>query len=489
MQEKDDRLHEKIKSSFGKMDKKAPPLFWENLSASLGAEEGAKVDDDYAEGPLYRKIQESFDGQNRKAPVHVWQAVRRQLNIDLVWTRIHRELDGHAGTSWQWRQWSAAAAVLLVMLSFAGAYYADSENLFPWKPRKNTELLVLPVEQPMTTRAGTKQGQEVFDSTNRKPALKEQRQPESATAPIEAGVSGKDRLHSFRVGAGSSTASVSRAPAEDENNDQQENITPEPALSDIKALNYISTHNVSDRLETRGTMGGTPGEWPSVMKHPAVNVLPLTISISNEPDNEKEEKDIKRNYFEFGTTLAFNNSRLLNNETRSSYDKGSLISTSPTFKQNIGITLNYNLDNTNTISTELHLARSGQNYKVFGGGDYLQKELELTYYKAYIQYQHTFLPNKNIFFSDFTAKAGLYGGLLQNKRGELRSMESKYSKVDYGVRLTLGQEKSVGFLRIGYGVSAERGLVNIFRGSGNIPGRFNRTYTMSMGPYVSLRFR
>lgn len=188
-----------------------------------------------------------------------------------------------------------------------------------------------------------------------------------------------------------------------------------------------------------------------------------------------------------GLALSYNNSWLLNNETQRSFEKGSLISTSPTFKESAGLTLGYHMGNKSLVSLGVNIAKAGQDYKTFGGGSYSEKGLELTYYKGYLQYQHSLLQNSKSLLSGITIQVGLFAGLLHERQGELRDTDSRYSRHDYGVRGALGQEKRVAGLTIAYGVSLERGLKNIFLGSGNMPGRFNETYTLNVGPYLNFR--
>ena len=186
---------------------------------------------------------------------------------------------------------------------------------------------------------------------------------------------------------------------------------------------------------------------------------------------------------------VYHNSWLLNNETRNSFDENSLISTDPTFKQNWGLTLNYNLTGKSTLATEIHfLSKVGQQYKMYGEGEYLKKGLELQYHKIYIQYQRNLLERGKGIPSWFTIKAGVYGGMLQEKLGELRQEESRYASFDYGFRLALGQENKLGRTVIGYGLSTERGLKNVFRGTEKLPAAFNKTYIQNFGTYLNVRY-
>ena len=203
---------------------------------------------------------------------------------------------------------------------------------------------------------------------------------------------------------------------------------------------------------------------------------------------EQAEKQLNKRRFEAGPVMVYHNSWLLNNETKSSYDKSSLIATDPTYKQNWGLVLNYYLGRKSLIASEAHISRVGQQYKMYQQGEYLEKGLELRYYKLYLQYQHNFLEYGKTLPSWLTVKAGAYGGYLYEKRGELRTEESKYDNIDYGVKLALGQETDLGRFILGYGVSAERGFNNVFKGTERLPAEFNKTYLLNFGSYINLRY-
>lgn len=187
--------------------------------------------------------------------------------------------------------------------------------------------------------------------------------------------------------------------------------------------------------------------------------------------------------------MVYNNSWLLNNETKSSYDKNSLIATDLTYKQNWGLVLNYRFSKQSILSSEIHIAsKAGQQYKMYQQGEYLRKGLELRYYKLYLQYQRNFLKYGKIIPSCLSVQAGVYGGYLHSKRGEIRQEESKYANTDYGLKLALGQEHDLKRFTLGYGVRAERGLTNIFRGTDRLPAEFNKTYILNLGTYINMRY-
>ncbi|MFD2515917.1 hypothetical protein ACFSRY_18745 [Pontibacter locisalis] len=485
MEEKDDKLREKVKTSFGQMDRKAPDLLWRSLSASLDEAASTRAGNTPGELSLYQKIRESFSAQGKKAPSHVWQSINRQLNIDLVWTRIDRELDGAGSVERHWWRWAAAASVLLLLAGFAGAYFVEWEKAVTLPGRK-AETAVAATKTPVAgehvTGFGIENGHPNAPHTNDE----QQKLPQPSIGESLAGHQAKRQEEGMMR---SKVREVIPAPAP--------RIFDNTGLSDTgiassfaeeggeTSTGGLGEHEFAPLLETRQAAlrpitGLNPVAFDSVeYRHMA--------QVESDAAAKGPRKRLMLARVSLGLAVSYNSSWLLNNETQRSFDKGSLISTSPTFKESAGLTLGYHLGHRSFASAELHMAKAGQEYKTFRGGSYTKRGLELTYYKGYVQYQHRFLPDRKSLLSNITLRAGLFAGLLHERRGELRDTESSYSQYDYGVRGALGQERRVGGLTIGYGVSVERGLKNIFLGSESMPGRFNRTYTLNAGPYLSVR--
>ncbi|MFD2514842.1 hypothetical protein ACFSRY_13280 [Pontibacter locisalis] len=485
MKEKDDKLNKKIKTSFGQMEKKAPDLLWRSLSASLDEAASSPTGEGPDELSLYRRIRESYSAQDKKAPSHVWQSINKQLNIDLVWTRINKELNG-AGSAGnhRWR-WTAAAAVLLLIAGLAGAYLVKRENPIAMSGGKAETALASPktiVAGDPVTSIGMENGSPKAPGSTRKQQMPGLHRNEESLPEHQANQQEGDLLLRGRrvIVSGPVPDPISNTGLSG-----KETAPPFVAESGESLSGSLSNEEIAPLLQTRQAALRPTGRINAV----AFDSLGYRHIATGEGNTTAAglEKRLMPARVSLGLAISYNNSWLLNNETQRSFDKGSLISTSPTFNESVGLSLGYHLGHRSFVSTELHMAKTGQEYKTFRGGSYIKRGLELTYYKGYAQYQHRFLPDRKSLLSDITLRAGLFAGLLHERRGELRETESSYSQYDYGVRGALGQERRVGGLTIGYGISVERGLKNIFLGSDNMPGRFNRTYTLNVGPYLNLR--
>ncbi|MBC5993991.1 hypothetical protein [Pontibacter cellulosilyticus] len=487
MKEMNDKLNGKIKNSFGQMNKKAPDLLWNGLSASLDENSPVDAAPEPADPYLYKKIRESYSSQHRIAPSHVWQSINKQLNIDLVWTRVSKELDGAGGISRHRWQWTAVAATFLFMVGLAGAYFLSLEDSLILSGSNSGA----PIQLTETLADGNLPNGSDVDKNNENTLdiTEKQRLPQlgnGSESMSEHQENQQQEEISFHEDKDASKVSSKSAFGVPENIIVHKASTLPSTDNSLASLGSISKSIPSDFLETR-TVVPDPLNKGIYAAFDSLGFRPMA-EVQNNAAEEYEKKKVLLSRFNLGLALSYHNSWLLNNETQRSFDRGSLISTSPTFKESIGLTLGYHFSSKSMISTEVHLAKSGQEYKTFGDGSYIRKGLELTYYKAYVQYQYNLLQNRKSLLSDITIKAGLFGGFLYDKQGELRETQSRYSQYDYGVRGALGQEKRIGGLTVGYGMSVERGLRNIFLGSENMPARFNETYTLNIGPYLNLRY-
>ena len=517
------KLDDKIKSSFESLEKKAPDMLWSQLSDSLPTSSTDTLEPQPVDTHLYSKVRESFSSLHQKAPQHLWATINRQLNIDLVWVRLSKELDKAPSVNWQLTRW--AAVLLLFMFSFTGGYYL-------YVQQHHSEYAVVPgnllnlsflTEKELATEVGQVEQTKLAEKI-RKPAVSGARSSEKSSIAIEQQEnlnslfqsSPKDKQQEVASSGFSYNKSEARRSAQESEagnekasasagflSNRNSGFAGKPAASNsieeelAKEAGYSPDFGQGLALEEGRTASSipykianlpmpTPMVTESTFSIQGVELNPLALETVAEADKEKE---IPLGNFSIGPVLAYNNSWLLNNETRNSFDKGSLISRSPTYKQNVGIALHYSFSLKSAFATEFHfISKAGQDYNTFSDGYYRKMGLELGYYKLYLQYEQIFFPHRESLFAGLIAKAGLYGGLLHKKKGEIRSTESTYSNFDYGLRVALGQEKRLDRLIIGYGFSGERGFTNIFMGSDKMPARFNKTYTLSFGPYLNFRF-
>ena len=461
-----DKLNDKIKDSFKNQNNKAPESLWRGINHSLNQDSSNYDLFNPVDQYLFKKIKQSFTSIHSVTPEKVWQSINKQLNLDIVWQKISSELDYQQ--DYKQRMYRRIAASLLLLISFSSFYYLKT-----------------------TYDQDINNGLSSINEYNRSQDDFESYHQENNTAP--------PKNHQNEL---------NNPPFLPDNSDQNFSGPPANLNEIIMDDHYLSQK--SKRSENKNndllnqTMGLAYSKTNKRNDHNLKQIDPLKPEYSEEiykaglipaaldqPEDKKViiDKTKGRSRFSIGPVFAYNNSWLLNNETRSSFEKGSLISNRKTFKENLGVSLYYKLSNTDHLAAEIQfISKSGQEYNKFEDGTYHKKGLELNYTKTYLLYQKNLFSNAQSLFSNIIIKSGFYTSYLAEKQGELQEIESRYSKIDYGFLFALGQEKQLGPVVLAYGVNVERGFNNIFLGNETIPARFNKTYVLNVGTFLTFRY-
>ena len=508
--ERDKDLDRIIKSSFEKVNQGAPDNLWGKLSTALDDDAVEPAEKERHLDSLNEKIRESFFSLNKKAPRQVWPAINRQLNIERVWEGISNELDKNP---FSWPLKRIAAAFLLLLLSGTVIFLSMPKNDPFSALALEAEETSMQKDIPSIDSAAEKSYEKasltapaklialpektsLSDSPASVPAFVESSSKNGINPPQQSPQLISKKTVDDKVSSISSTNSEvpqvgnialfekkSRGIREESAIMLAKNENQEPAHRDIIPFDVKGKPFIYEEIRAA---------LPLLTIHNNTTVMEEMVVLEFEEEEfieEKASKAVKVRKFNAGPVITYNSSWLLNNETRSSYDKNSLISTDPTYKENWGLALNYPVTERSSIATEVYVVgKAGQQYRMYQEGEYLKKGLELRYFKLYLQYQQNFLYYGKNNSSWLTAKAGAYAGSLQKKLGEIRQEENSYANLDYGVKLAVGQENSFGRFILGYGISAERGLNNVFRGSERLPAEFNKTYIFNFGSYLNMRY-
>jgi hypothetical protein len=502
--EKNRDIDKLVKQSFDKQAPAAPDL-WNKVSAELDEQ-----NEPAAAGPdskLDQKVKQSFEERAIKAPAHVWAQVESRLEPQVA---VAAPESATNNTGWYARR--LVAAVLLLLLSGGAFWFIQQQSLITRDQVAESTTTKTPAEQQavpikadeaannQSIRGATTQPGQITESLALSPSLSVDKSKQE-TAKSVAINSGRPVV----LGAGKSSdqalASASSALGQGMNmgrenagltpTDQGDNTNSLFAENTNLAVAALNTTKANHQLVLLSSQSPKLATYQPVL--PGLIVLIDSLREAPVLLAEAEAKHNKNQWFknlEVGTTLAYNNSWLLNNETRSSFNQSSLIATDRTYKKNWGLTLNYALSHRQLFSLEAQfINRAGQEYRMFRGGQYLQNGVELRYTKLTLQHQFNFWRHGKNLPSYITLTTGLYGSKLKQKVGEISQEESRYANLDYGLKVALGRETNFGRAIIGYGVMADRGLKNIFDGAGPTPAEFNKTYLLNVGPYINVRYQ
>lgn len=453
-----------IKESFDGLNKSVPDNLWNKLSGKLSASDIDKS--------IYTKIRHGFENISKSAPPQVWNSVNRQLNIDWVWKRISAELDRRP--IFHWKKIAGIAALLLLVGS--GFYlFNNSNSLFvPDAGQLNKQ-----------EQKNTEKFQQLADITDKNDLTGENKN--------HAGIAKTFNREKYPALQNGLTSGKNRAvQVSSENNNSFTN-------SALQKFNIVPKNTTEKPV--RNTLGN------DFMLLATMPVTTLFIENSIAPDSMLILPSIaqplvssdttlrRKKQFEIGIIYSYNNTWLINNDTRKSFDENSLIQTIPAFSGSYGIVTNYNIFNNSSVSAELFVnSKYIQRYDEFVEGVFNSRTTELNYYKLALLYQfhishspHKPIPSRYIF------RAGFYGSYLKNHKHDytrVRGHETDtYTNADYGARIAIGQEKAVRNIIIGYGLNAEYGFKNIFHGNPQVPSQFNVSRNALIGGYLNLKYR
>lgn len=519
-------IEKRIRESFDGLNKPAPDNLWNKLSGKLSVSEIDKGID--------TKIKNGFENINKSAPSHIWNSVNRQLNIDKVWKRISAQLDRKSIIIY-WRKLGGIAALLLLLLG-GGIYMFNNNKNALFVPvtgqlnpheQKNTEKIkqLADISDKSNLTKGTKNhlcigktfNLETYQFNNNNynslfvpitGQLNQHEQKNTQEIQQLANISDKSNLKKgtknhtviaktfnlkkYPVQQNGLTASKnSNAPLRSVKNNssrhlalQKNNVTENITEKLIKNTFSIDSMQLITMIPIKTIFIG--------------NIIPsdsiLIASSITQPVIPADTMVRRKKQFEIGIIYAYNNTWLINNDTRNSFNENSLIQAIPAFAGSYGLIANYGISNNSAVSAEFYInSKYIQKYDEFVEGFYNRRTTEFNYYKFALLYQFNInqSPHKLV-SSKYTFKAGFYGSYLKTQTHDYTRVVSPktetYTKIDYGVRIAIGQEKTIKRIIIGYGLNAEYGFKNIFEGNRKVPSQFNVSRNAFIGGYVNLKY-
>lgn len=447
----------KIKESFEGMSGRAPDSIWKEMNQRLSDV-----------NTIDQKVKESYKKVEREAPAKVWVGVNKQLNIDRSWKGVKRMLVWR--TFWKRTRRVAALAILLLLFGWRG-YEILVEQ--PQQQALNHN------KQPRRANITKKTQESSLDKPlQQEDVLQSNVSSESSETKDRDHVSESQNPHINKMEKGFvSESNVNSIP-----NSQFENYQLELTVNEInrKRIDVEDFNILAEipRLPIKRIEVGTQ----------TFEIIPLNNL--EKFDSLLTQQQFKR--FETGIIYSYNLTSLINNETRISYDKRSLIASETSFASEYGFTGSFHFSPKNGI-TALAFIQSGikQQYKTYVKGNYTTEERKLNYGKLAITYQRNFHRKIPVVKSKYIVRTGLYYAWLKNESKVFDNVTISSPSIytnDFGLILQAGQEITKSSFSIGYGLNLEYGLKNIYLGEGQTPADFNRTNTFGVGAFMSARY-
>lgn len=237
--------------------------------------------------------------------------------------------------------------------------------------------------------------------------------------------------------------------------------------------------------------------WDSMVLLQSMPAMELAIARSTERMKQDPHLVVSSSpYWLFGLAVNVQRSNLYNPTTLKGMNNKSLVTNQLGTSVSVDLSLARQIGRHSYLQGTLTFNDSKrQKYLDFVGADYVQKQLNLTYQTLTLSYNTALLSRKlkGRFGLDFNS--GIYTGYLVKKE-ELWASEERLGLVEGFRSFDLGVDLSLnGILKLNQrfdlstGAYYTNGIVNIFKGTANIPADFYRTFTSSFGVNVGLRMK
>jgi hypothetical protein len=455
---KSDHIGKKIKESFESNHQKAPADLWSKINTNLDSD-AQRLDE---------KVKASFEINDNKAPRGIWEGIDKQLTIDRGWVKVHKILQRR--TVLKWTKRVAAILIFLFFVSrdlYPDAFYGavNDRNI----NTKDHASFVSKIDKTLD-----KIDQKIVASSPKNKIELGQLSDKKYDVLKEGDTKPLNRNDISKNGGG--TTNLLR-----KNNMGWSRSDKQIIVSDKDSSQLVSLNN-----STR-TISGFIAQLP--IKR--MNSLPLESLDSLSLTTKEYELDNKR--FEFGLYSMLNSTAIINNQTRRAFDAQSLTVFNPSFGTSLGFQFVYHFDAKHSLASGLMFSSLNQSYNKYGNGNLNTERLNLQFVRFQSLYQFSFKrePSQK---SAFNAKIGPYLGYLVSSGYSVNDVTVSesidyYKNIDFGLSLQVGHSYSFKNFVFDIGLNNDLGLINIYKGEGPLPPLFDRTTTLGIGVYTSIRYK
>ena len=231
----------------------------------------------------------------------------------------------------------------------------------------------------------------------------------------------------------------------------------------------------------------------NVTKLAAPQIQQLTNRSLPYPEIELNDLQEKDRRFSIGVIAGLNRTWVIDNETRSSFEKNSLIESKLILGSMLGITAQFDIGEKSFLTANYIVNSTSRNKLAkFNEGVYEYKTSEIRLSQISVMYGLKFSLGQQKKWS-LNAKLGPYLGLINRsviKEGDIiTSYNNNFKRIDYGLNTQFAPVFYVRKFEIETGLNYELGLRNIFSGNGYISSDLNYTRNADLGIYLSLRYK
>ncbi|XOV67546.1 MAG: hypothetical protein ACFHU9_18180 [Fluviicola sp.] len=379
-------------------------------------------------------VKDSFEGKKGKkdaAPEFVWENVQDQLDIDRVWIRIANSIKIRKYVSYA----QYAALLLLLLLPFNLDIYTSEPTLV----NTGSTSRYMEISMEVNRDKNDADAQLVLANTSSTELRTNQsRNSVNISNPIKSSQSPLDLLSENRT-------------------------KPDVSISEYEKLDLLA-------LNTIGLV------WDHDIKP--------TFT----PNKPRRQIGLL-----IGAVGTGENTWIIDNETRSGFDNGSLVQNGFSLGSSYGVFAEYQIKPRFSIIGEyLIQSRLNQKANLFQNGKYSLKEREVNSYRLAVFGGWNTTPK---FYGVTHTTTVKFGGYYSGIKSDYTRIDGVLTKVndineggDIGLHFELGKRIYLKSFVLDGGIRADYGLLNVASKKSNIPAHLNYTRMVSGGLYLKLAY-
>lgn len=416
---------------------------------------------------------------------------------DLVWDNIAANLDQTAATG-LWSKIVVGAAIVLLLGGATTFFLIADQTTSDWPP-------VAELPSNYARELQSPQAEVVAENNATTTVFAE------ASVQIQNAQPTPEQTNTAVATSSSTTSTATASPAartEAANNQQQTH-----AISTTTNTNDIVASSNSNSQAEEPAVAATESE------NTIVEFEPVAMQMQNAPQSlwDQEVYELPPRHFEpkrksfklpdflnnanplgyyLGTGITLNSVYALNYDTYSGLDKSSLVSNVAQFGSDVSLIGGLNVSDTKGYQVELTLFKSrGQSFDSYVEGQLIRSRVDLAYSQVNFLWKRKIAKTafSNKYASSLNFLGGPYVAYLRSSSVSQNGIDAGTPNrfINYDAGLDFGIEYDLFFSKkwaATAGIRSSVGLVNIFAGTTKIPRDFNRTYNLSLGANIGLKY-
>jgi hypothetical protein len=412
-----------------------------------------------------------------------WAEINDELDLDNVWQKLDARLD-HYNELLRFENINYGLSVAAVLILLVGLFFQAPFQAASLRQNHHQGMRLADIDKVPSTPSAEDKGFLLELS------------PDKAHIPEE-----QAQINTISVQKSKSRTRQQPPGLAAQRPQQPRPAQPEEKDAFVEAQNYQG--NGSGRGEYTGWMVETIARKPFMEELPSMGV-PHDVNSAEKPFvsgiemlpvwNENRSGNFYPNAY-IGIGSAFKLSGLLNSKTWHALERTSLLSSAPSWQQDVYLLYGHKIGNRLYLQADFYLQdKVGQQYNEYREGNYGSFQDVLSYQSTGVNL--SWCP-KQVGYGKFPVfvrwTGGLYGGRLLSAEEKAFSgtvsRTAEYTRFHAG--MLAGYEYDVLLheqVMLSYGIRSRFDLLNIYSGTEDIPASFRKTRAASLDFSLSLKY-